>query len=98
MYLVSSVWKFGNPYQATEAVRRLRTSFGPLIREQAGFRHWYLAVTGANEAVSVSIWESRAAYETAQPHLAVWGQQHLNELAAHVQARRRGDLAAREDN
>ena len=48
------------------------------------------------EAVSLTLWESRAAYEKAQEKLAAWGQEHLAELDARVQYRRRGDLAAYE--
>jgi heme-degrading monooxygenase HmoA len=96
MYIVSTLWKFGSPGQANEAIRRLRDSFGPLVRAQGGFRSWYLAASGVDEAVSLTLWESRAAYEKAQEQLAAWGQEHLAELDARVQYRRRGDLAAYE--
>ena len=95
MYAVTSVWKFGSPDEAREAAGRFRDSLAPLIGRQAGLRHWYLAVTGADEAVTFAVWESRAAYEAAQPELAAWGQRNLADLDARVQGRRRGDVAAR---
>lgn len=96
MYLVASQWKFGSPSQAREALRRLRDDFGPLIRDQPGLQSWYLATTGADEAMTISLWTSRAAYEAAQPVLATRLQACLVDLEARVQFRRRGDVAARE--
>lgn len=96
MYVVLSLWKFGSADQADEAIRRFRDGFGPLIRVQPGLRHWYLALTGADEAATLGIWENRAAYEAAQPQLAAWGQVSLADLDARVQHRRRGDIAAYE--
>src|SRR5947209_7781799 len=55
MYIVSTLWKFGSPGQANEAIRRLRDSFGPLVRAQGGFRSWYLAASGVDEAVSLTL-------------------------------------------
>ncbi len=95
MYMVTSLWKFGSAGQAREAVARFREGLAPLLGRQAGLRHWHLAVTGADEAITMAIWESRAAYEAAQPNLAAWGQQNLSDLDARVQFRRRGDVAAR---
>lgn len=96
MYTVISLWKFGGPGQANEALRRLRDDFGPLIRQQPGLRHWYAVATGADEAATLTIWESRAAYEAVQPVLAPWAQAHFAGLEARVQHRRRGDIAAYE--
>lgn len=96
MYTVISLWKFGSPAQATEAVRRMREDFGPLIRRQPGLRHWCLVVTGVDEAATVSLWETRAAYEEAQSLLRPWAQQRLADMEARVQHRRRGDIAAYE--
>ena len=96
MYLVITLWKFGSPAQAREALQRLRDSFGPLIRVQPGLRVWYLAAVAADEGVSMSVWDSRAAYEAAQPPMSAWGQEHLADLDARVQYRRRGDLVAQE--
>ena len=96
MYLVTTLWKFGSPAQAREALQRLRDSFGPLIRAQPGLRVWYLAAVATDECVSMSVWDSRAAYESAQPPMSAWGQEHLADLDARVQYRRRGDLVAQE--
>ena len=94
MYIVATLWKFGSPGQASEGLQRLRDSFGPLVQAQPGLRVWYLASTGADECVSLSLWDSRAAYEAAQPPMSAWGQEHLADLDARVQYRRRGDLVA----
>ena len=96
MYLVTTLWKFGSPSQAREALQRLRDSFGPLIRAQPGLRVWYLAAMATDECVSMSVWDSRAAYETAQSPMSAWGQEHLADLDARVLYRRRGDLVAQE--
>ena len=96
MYLVTTLWKFGSPAQSREALQRLRDSFGPLIRAQPGLRVWYLAATATDECVSMSLWDNRAAYETAQSPMSAWGQEHLADLDARVQYRRRGDLVAQE--
>lgn len=94
MYAAISHWKFGSAAQATEALRRLRADLGPLIRQQPGLRQWYAVATGTDEGATVSIWENRAAYEAAQPAMALWAQERLTDLDARVQHRRRGDIAA----
>lgn len=94
MYAVTSLWKFGSARQMEEAVRRFRDDFSVFIGAQPGLHHWYLAVTGADEAVTLSVWEDQAAYEAAQPQLAAWGQERLADLEARVQQRRRGDIVA----
>lgn len=96
MYVVATLWKFAGADEAREALRRLRDDYGPLMRREASLRDWYLVAVGAEEALVLSFWESRATYEAALPHLAGWGQQHLADLGARVQYRRRGDLAAHE--
>ncbi len=96
MYVVTTLWKFGSPGQAREALQRLRDSFGPLIHAQPGLRVWYLAAVATDECMSMSVWDSRAAYETAQSPMSAWGQEHLADLDARVQYRRRGDLVAQE--
>ncbi|HEX5503584.1 MAG TPA: hypothetical protein VFW96_13250 [Thermomicrobiales bacterium] len=96
MYVVATLWKFGGADEAREARRRLRDDYGALVRQEASLRDWYLVAVGADEALVLSFWESRATYEAALPRLAGWGQQYLADLGARVQYRRRGDLAARE--
>lgn len=96
MYTVISLWQFGSPAQANEAVRRMRVDFGPLVRRQPGLSHWYLVVTGVAEAATVSLWENRAFYEEALAAMAPWAQQHLADVEARVLHRRRGDVAAYE--
>lgn len=94
MYIVTSLWKFGNAEQARLAVTRLRDKFGPLIGAQAGMRGWYLMTPGADEAVTVTIWESLDAYDAAQPNLTGWSQRELAGIDARVQYRRRGVVTA----
>lgn len=96
MYTAISLWIFGSPAQANEAIRRLRDDFGPLVRQQPGLRHWFTIATGADEAATVSVWDNRALYDAAQPHLADWAQQHFGDIEARVLHRRRGDIAAYE--
>ena len=94
MYMVTSLWKFGNAEQARLAIARFRDNFGPLIGAQPGMRGWYLMTPSADEAVTVTIWESPGAFDAAQPHLARWSQRELAGIDARVQYRRRGGVAA----
>jgi heme-degrading monooxygenase HmoA len=94
MYIVTSLWKFGNAEQARLAMARFRDNFGPLIGAQAGLRGWYLMIPSADEAVTVTIWESLDAFDAARPHLEGWSQRELAGVDARVQYRRRGGVAA----
>jgi hypothetical protein len=94
MYIVASTWKFGSAATAREAVKRMRAGLAPLIGAQPGLHAWYLTITGTEEALTISIWTAQDDYEQAQPHLAAWVQEHVGDLDARVQQRRRGNVAA----
>lgn len=94
MYIVTSLWKYGDATTAREAIARMRQGLGPFIGGQPGLRAWYLTVTGTEEALTISIWEEQRHYDSAQGHLATWVQEHLGDLDARVQQRRRGPVEA----
>ena len=94
MYMVTSLWKFGNAEEAQLAIARFRDGFGPLVTAQAGMQSWYLMTPSADEAVTVTIWDNADAFEAAQPNLAEWSQRELAGIDARVQYRRRGVVVA----
>jgi len=94
MYIVASSWKFGSAATAREAIKRMRAGLAPLIGAQPGLHAWYLTITGADEALTISVWTAQSDYELAQPHLAAWVQAQFSDLDARVQQRRRGEVAA----
>jgi hypothetical protein len=96
MYIVTSLWKFGDAAGAREAIERFRAGLGPFVASQAGNRFWYLVVTGADEALTITGWDESAHYEAAAPLLGAKVQELLVGLDAHVQQRRRGAVTAME--
>ena len=94
MYIVASQWKFGDPGQAQEGIARFRAGLGAYVLQQPGCQFWYLVVTGADEALTLTGWEEQADYETASPLLAAKVQELVGDLDARVQQRRRGPVGA----
>src|ERR687890_827039 len=94
MYIVASQWKFGDPGQAQEGIARFRAALGDYVLQQPGCRFWYLVVTIADEALTLTAWEEQAHYETAAPLLAAKVQELVGDLDARVQQRRRGPVGA----
>jgi hypothetical protein len=93
-YLVVTRWRFAGPRHADLARARFRAGFGPLVRAQPGCRRWYLAAAGVHELITVSVWDSAAAFAAAEPHLRAWRAAHLDHLGARVLDRRWGAVAA----
>jgi ketosteroid isomerase-like protein len=66
--------------QTAETIRRVQSGLLPILTRQPGFRS-YQAVEGANEvAVSVSLYDSRAAADAANQAAASWVKDNLAEL------------------
>jgi ketosteroid isomerase-like protein len=74
----------GTPGQTAETIRRVRTGLVPILSKQPGF-HAYHAIEAANDvAVSVSIYESRAAADAANRAAASWVNDNLAGLVGPV--------------
>ena len=92
--LVVTRWRFAGPKHADLARGRFRAGCGPLVRAQPGCRRWYLAAVGVHELLTVSLWDSPAAFEAAEPALRAWRAAQLEHLGARVLHRRWGAVAA----
>jgi uncharacterized protein len=68
------------PGQTAETISRVKQGLLPILNRQPGFRS-YQAVEGENEvAVSVSVYESRAAADGANQAAASWVKDNLADL------------------
>jgi ketosteroid isomerase-like protein len=67
----------GKPGQTAETLRRVKSGLIPILSQQPGFRAYH-AVEAANDvAVSVGIYDSRAAAVAANQAAASWVRQNL---------------------
>jgi ketosteroid isomerase-like protein len=80
MYATIRRYQGLKPGQTAETVRRVKEGLLPILITQPGFAS-YTAVDAGNElAVSVSLYESRAAAEAANQSAASWVKSNLADL------------------
>jgi hypothetical protein len=63
-----------------EAARRALAGLGPILKEQKGFRGYYVVDTGNDSGLSISLFETREAAETAHQRALEWIGQNLSDL------------------
>jgi heme-degrading monooxygenase HmoA len=81
MIVVVTRWHLTRPPSQDEA-RRVEREFLPLISGQSGFRHYFLARAAEQEAVAVSVWDSREQAEAAFSKTNAWVQQTFGPIVA----------------
>jgi ketosteroid isomerase-like protein len=69
-----------NPGQTAETVNRVKEGLLPILTEQPGFASYHAIDAGNEVAISVSIYESRAAADAANQAAAAWVQGNLADL------------------
>jgi ketosteroid isomerase-like protein len=80
MYATIRRYQGLKPGQTAESIRRVKQGLLPILTRQPGFAS-YAAVDAGNErAVSVSLYESRAAADAANQAAAAWAQSNLADL------------------
>ena len=65
-----------------EAAREVHTGLGPIISKAPGFVVYYVLDAGNNVVAAISIFESKAAADTADRMVADWIKQHLTSFVA----------------
>jgi heme-degrading monooxygenase HmoA len=81
MVVVVTRWRVTRPPTADEA-RRVEQEFVPLISGQPGFRQYFLARAGDQEAVAISVWDSREQAEAGLEKTSAWVQQTFGPIVA----------------
>ncbi len=77
-----------------EAARDVQKGLGPIISQAPGFVAYYVLDAGNNVVVAISIFESRAAEETANKTAADWIKQHMASLASSPPSVAEGEVIA----
>ena len=77
-----------------EASRDVLAGLGPIISKAPGFVAYYVLDAGNNVVVAISIFESRAAEETANGMAADWFKQHMASLAFSPPSVAEGEVIA----
>jgi hypothetical protein len=80
--------------QVEVAARDVQKDLGPLIGQTPGFVAYCVLDTGNNVVIAMSIFESRAAEETANKIAADWIRQHLASLASSPPSIAEGEVIA----
>jgi len=82
------------PGKVEEAARDVQTGLGPIISKAPGFVAYYVLDAGNNVVVTISIFESRTAEETANSMAADWIKQHMASLASSPPRISEGEVIA----
>ncbi len=77
-----------------EAARDVQKDLGPIISQAPGFVAYYVLDAGNNVVVAISVFESRAAEETANKMAADWIRQHMASLASSPPSIAEGEVIA----
>ena len=72
------------PGTANEIVRRAQSGMLPIFRQQPGFVAYEGVVTGDNEVVSISTWDSAEQAQAAVQTAATWVRENLADMIVSV--------------
>lgn len=70
-----------NIRQIDEAARRAETGLGPILKQQAGFKGYYVVDFGGGVGGSVSLFESAETARAANERALAWIKENLADLA-----------------
>ena len=65
-----------------EAAQEVQAGLGPIISQAPGFVAYYILDAGNNVVAAISLFESKAAADTADRMAADWIRQHLTSFVA----------------
>ncbi len=77
-----------------EAARDVQKDLGPIISQAPGFVAYYVLDAGNNVVAAISLFESKAAADTADGMVADWIKQHLTQFVASPPAVLEGEVIA----
>ena len=83
-YVRVAVYK-ARPGTVDEMARRAEAGMLPIFRNQPGFVAYGIVKTGADEGISLSVWETREQAEKAVQAAAEWVKDNLADIAESVQ-------------
>jgi hypothetical protein len=78
MYVV--IRKFPNMQNVQEAARRAETGLGPVLKQQPGFKGYYIVQLEGGGGASISLFESADAAKAAHQRALSWLKENLAEL------------------
>src|SRR5215472_2965991 len=87
-----AVYKF-KPGTVDEVARRAETGMLPTFRSQSGFVAYGIVKTGADEAVSLSVWETQQQAEKAVQVASTWVKDNIADMMTGPVQNHVGDLA-----
>ena len=79
-----------------EAAQEVQAGLGPLISKAPGFMAYYVLDAGNNVMAAISLFESKAAADTADRMVADWIRQHLTAFVASPPEVLEGEVIAQE--
>ncbi|MHB8648279.1 MAG: antibiotic biosynthesis monooxygenase family protein [Thermomicrobiales bacterium] len=77
---------------APDLTEKVRTEFMPIYEAQPGFNMFTSIVTDGGKRLSYAGWDSKEAFEKAQPTLSTWGEANVRPHMADVQVHQ-GEVA-----
>jgi hypothetical protein len=80
MFVVSR--RFTGLHSIQEFGRRAEEGLGPILRDNPGFRGYYLMDCGDGAGFSISVFESREAAEAIRDHAVGWIDETLPDFTA----------------
>jgi Antibiotic biosynthesis monooxygenase len=79
-----------------EAVREVQAGLGPIISQAPGFIAYYVLDAGNNVVAAISLFESKAAANTADRMVADWIRQHLTSFVGSPPEVLEGEVIAQQ--
>jgi len=77
---------------APDLREKVRTEFMPIYEQQPGFNMFTIIATDDGKRISYGGWDSKEAFEKAQPALSKWGEANIAPHMADVQVHQ-GEVA-----
>ena len=82
--------------QVDAAAQEVQAGLGPMISKAPGFVAYYVLDAGNNVVAAISLFESKAAADTADEMVADWIKQHLTSFVASPPAVLEGEVIAQQ--
>jgi hypothetical protein len=79
-----------------KAVQEVQAGLGPMISKAPGFVAYYVLDAGNNVMAAISLFESKAAADTADGMVADWIKRHLTQFVASPPEVLEGEVIAQQ--
>jgi hypothetical protein len=79
-----------------EATREAQAGLGPIISKAPGFVAYYVLDGGHNVVAAISLFDNKAAADTADRMVADWIKKHLTQFVASPPAVLEGEVIAQQ--